>query len=258
MKMLHKNFSLQKIILDNIPPKKKIFFCSDLHLGSHTDTANSEAREQKIIQWLTHIEKTAYAIFFLGDIFDFWFEYEKVVPKGYIKFQAKIQALCHQKINIFFFTGNHDLWLGDYFKKELGVEVVKNMACLKVKEKKFLIGHGDDLVQNKLYQYTKKYIYQNKQCTWIFKKIHPDIGIKLAQYISGKKKKVEMIKNDPIFDCCKKKFSGSHYDYYLFGHIHYPYTSPIHKSQYYNVGDWLYHYSYGVYDGQIMKLVYFK
>ena len=256
------NFKLNHIILEDIPPKKKIFFCSDLHLGIHSTSLSAQKREEKVVKWLTTIESEAYAIFFLGDIFDFWFEYKYVIPKGFIKFQAKIQELSEQK-KIFFFLGNHDLWMESYFEKNLGIKIMKQMVVLTVNKKKILIGHGDDLIGSKIYQCIKKNIYNNNFCKWIFKNIHPDLGIKIALYISAKNRKKKLTinkKKDKIFHYCKYTISVLHnYHYYIFGHIHHPHTIEINQlSTYYNLGDWIEHYTYGEFDGKKMLLKKFQ
>jgi len=101
-------------------PGQKVFFASDFHLGA-PDYQSSRIREDKIVRWLSDIQDDAAAIFLVGDIFDFWFEYEKVIPRGFIRFISKITALRDRGIPIFFFTGNHDLWMKDYHWKSHGI-----------------------------------------------------------------------------------------------------------------------------------------
>ncbi len=250
----------EQISLDNIAEQKKIFFCSDLHLGRDTLLLLAQPREKIIVKWLESISQKAYAIFFLGDIFDFWFEYKHVIPHGSIRFQAKIQELVDQNVKIFFFTGNHDIWMDGYFEKYLGVKVIKNTAELKVNNTNFYIGHGDELINSKKYMFLKKYIYNNKFCRWLFKNIHPDIGITMAKYIiSQKKNKITTNNKDNIYFFCKNLSTYYHYDYYLFGHMHYPQVLKINSiSTYYNLGDWITHYSYGEFDGKRMYLKKFE
>jgi UDP-2,3-diacylglucosamine hydrolase len=133
----------------NFPLKgKKLYFASDFHLGA-PDEAQSKLREKRIIRWLDSIAADAAAIFLVGDIFDFWFEYGQVIPKGFIPFVSKISQLRDQGIPILFFTGNHDLWMKDYFTQELGIPVYHHPIELTVEGKRILVGHGDGLGHSK-------------------------------------------------------------------------------------------------------------
>src|SRR5690554_1453614 len=123
--------------------QQRVFFASDFHLGA-PDYTSSRQREAKIVRWLSHIQDDAAAIFLLGDIFDFWFEYEKVIPKGFIRFISKITDLRDRGIPIFFFTGNHDLWMRDYFTVELDIPVFSNPINMEINHKKFLVGHRSE------------------------------------------------------------------------------------------------------------------
>jgi len=128
----------------SLPSQKKIYFASDFHLGVPSNT-ESRTREQYIIRWLEQIKQDASAIFFVGDLFDFWFEYGKVIPKGFVRFQGKVAELSDQGLDIRFFTGNHDLWMRNYFKDELGVTIYREPIQIEIGGKIFLIGHGDGL-----------------------------------------------------------------------------------------------------------------
>ena len=121
---------------------KKIYFASDQHFGAPTPEA-SFPREQKFVAWLDEVKKDAEAIFLLGDLFDFWFEYQTVVPKGFVRVLGKLAEIRDSGIPIYFFVGNHDLWMNDYFEKELNIPVYHDNKEFTFNEKTFLIGHGD-------------------------------------------------------------------------------------------------------------------
>jgi UDP-2,3-diacylglucosamine hydrolase len=127
-----------------IPPDKKIYFLSDFHLGA-PDAQSSLIREKKIVSFLDHIQHDAAAIFIVGDIFDFWYEYKMVVPRGYVRLLGKLAELTDKGISIQFFVGNHDMWMKDYFQKELSIPVYFEPRTFEWNGKKFYIGHGDGL-----------------------------------------------------------------------------------------------------------------
>lgn len=169
----------------NIPEGKKIYFASDNHLGAPTRNESKE-REEKFVKWLDTIKNDAAAIFLLGDLFDFWFEYKTVVPKGYIRTLGKLAEISDLGIPIYFFVGNHDLWMNGYFEEELNIPVFHSPQIFTFNGKKFLIGHGDGLGPgDKGYKRMKK-VFTNKFCKWLFRWLHPDIGVRLAQYLSVK------------------------------------------------------------------------
>jgi len=246
----------------NLKENQKVFFASDFHLGT-PDHQTSRKREDKIIRWLKSIENEAAAIFLVGDIFDFWFEYEKVIPKGFIRFIGKIAQLRDRGIPIFFFTGNHDLWMRDYFTKELGIPVYHNPITIEINHKNMLIGHGDGLGPgDDNYKLLKK-IFTNKFCQFLFKWLHPDIGITIAEKWSGSSRISNIAKNEDSFkgneewlwQYCKEVEKKMHFDYYIFGHRHLPLELPVgKKSKYINLGEWVSQFTYGVFDGNELTL----
>lgn len=127
-----------------LPANKKLYFASDFHLGA-PDEKLSLIREKKIIQWLDKMAADAAAIFLVGDIFDFWFEYKKTIPKGFVRLQGKLAELSDTGIPIHLFTGNHDMWMNDYLGKELGIIVHKDPIQVEVNDQLFYVGHGDGL-----------------------------------------------------------------------------------------------------------------
>ncbi len=241
---------------------KKVYFASDFHLGA-PDQKTSKQREEKIIRWLNEIEPEAAAIFLVGDIFDFWFEYEKVVPKGFVKFLGKLADLRDKQIPICFFTGNHDLWMDDYFTEELDIPVHHHPIELTIENKKLLIGHGDGLGPgDRQYKVLKK-IFTNTFSQWLFKWLHPDIGIRLAHKWSKNSRIGNLAKNEHEFKgdeewlwkYCQHVEKSKHFDYYIFGHRHLALDLPVgNAARYYNLGEWVTQNSYGVFDGETFQL----
>jgi len=245
-----------------IPDGKKIYFSSDNHLGAPTHE-KSIPREKKFVAWLDEIKGDAAAIFLLGDLFDFWFEYKKVVPKGFTRTLGKLAEISDAGIPIYYFVGNHDLWMNGYFEEELNIPVFHKSQEFFFNKTSFFIGHGDGLGPgDKGYKRMKK-IFTNSFSKWLFRWLHPDLGVRLAQYMSVKNKLIsgdedEMFlgeDNEWLVQYCKRKLQENHRDYFVFGHRHLPLEIDLKpNSKYFNLGDWINYYTYGVFDGDRFEL----
>jgi UDP-2,3-diacylglucosamine hydrolase len=241
---------------------KKIYFASDQHFGAPT-VALSKIRERKFVNWLDSIKKDADILFLLGDLFDFWFEYKRAVPKGFIRVLGKLAELRDRGIEIHFFVGNHDLWMDDYFEKELDIPVYHKPKEFSFGNKLFFIGHGDGLGPgDKGYKRMKK-LFTNPFSKWLYRWLHPDIGIRLAHYLSVKNKLISgdedvvYLGDDKewLVQYCKKKLMEKHYDFFMFGHRHLPLEIQISENvKYINTGDWISHFTYAVFENQELVL----
>ena len=244
----------------------KIYFASDQHFGAPTPEL-SFPREQKFINWLDEIKQDAAAIFLLGDLFDFWFEYKTVVPKGFIRVLGKLAEIKDAGIPVYFFVGNHDLWMDHYFEKELNIPVYFDNQEFTFNGKTFLIGHGDGKGPGDLGYKRMKKVFTNPISKWLFRWLHPDIGVKLAHYLSVKNKLIsgaEDVKflgeeNEWLVQYAKRKLETKHYDFFVFGHRHLPMTIDVsEKSKYINLGDWIGYFTYGVFNGATFELKEYK
>jgi UDP-2,3-diacylglucosamine hydrolase len=245
---------------------KCIYFASDFHLGV-PDYKTSREREARIVDWLTFIEPTAQEIFLVGDIFDFWFEYKHVIPKGFVRLQGKIAELVDKGIPVHFFTGNHDMWMFDYFPKELGVSMFREPIERTWNNKTFVIGHGDGLGPgDRNYKFLKR-VFAARWSQWCFARIHPNFGIGLANFWSRKSRaatgstdeKFLGEENEWLVIHCKEELKKKHTDYFIFGHRHLPMEIDLgNNSKYINLGEWLKYDTYGVFDGIEVKLNNFK
>jgi len=246
-----------------IPEGKKIYFASDNHLGAPTKEA-SLPREKKFVAWLDHVKKDAAAIFLLGDLFDFWVEYKNVVPKGFTRTLGKLAEIADSGIPIYYFVGNHDLWMDGYFEEELNIPVYHKPKEFTFNNKTFFIGHGDGLgPHDKGYKRMKK-VFTNPICQWLFKRIlHPDFAMRIGQYMSVKNKLIsgdddaKFLGNDEewLVQYCKRKLEDKHRDFFVFGHRHLPLDIDLeNNAKYVNLGDWIQYYTYGVFDGENMIL----
>ena len=238
---------------------KKVYFASDQHFGAPTPE-KSKDREAKFVRWLDEIKKDAQVLFLMGDLFDFWHEWDFVVPKGYIRVLGKIAELIDSGIEIYFFVGNHDLWMRDYFEKELNIPVYFEKKYFLINEKNFLLAHGDGLGPgDKGYKRMKK-VFTNPFAQWCFKwLIHPDLAMKMAIYLSTKNKLIsgeddkQFLGEDKEFLIiyAKEKLKKEKIDYFVFGHRHLPMILELNEfSKYVNLGDWISYFTYGVYDGE--------
>ena len=274
--------------LINLQKDKKIYFASDFHLG-YPDHQTSLARERKVVAWLDSIKSDAQVVFLVGDIFDFWFEYKNVVPKGFVRLLGKLAELSDSGIEIIVFAGNHDIWMFDYFTKELGIKVYREFQEYSVNSNQLAVGsqpqnqsqitnnqqerlpspitsfyvvHGDGLGPGDFgYKYLKK-VFESKLSQWAFGWIHPHAGISLATWWSGSRKDEERIKrelqfrgeNEWLWSFAKEQETLKHHDFYIFGHRHLLLDLPVNdNSRYINLGQWAYDdensYHFAVFDG---------
>lgn len=237
-----------------VPKQQKIYFVSDVHLGI-PDAEKSLIREKKLVHWLEHVRKDASEIYLLGDIFDFWFEYKTVIPKGYTRLLGKIAEITDSGIPVHFFTGNHDLWVFSYFEKELGVIMHTKPEERIINGKLFFIAHGDGLgTKDTGYKLLKK-ILINPLSIKLFSFLHPGFGTGLALFFSRKSRMANESKDEIFLGeqkewhilFCKQMITEKDYDYFIMGHRHLPMEYPIgEKAKYINTGDWVYNFSYVV------------
>jgi len=246
----------------------RTYFASDFHLGT-TGKVSSKEREAQIVRWLTQIQEDAAAIYLVGDIFDFWFEYKRVIPKGYTRFLGKLAELRDMNIPIYFFTGNHDMWMFGYFEEELGIPVYRKPIIRTINNKTFFIGHGDGLGPSDHNYKRLKKVFQNKTCQWLFERLHPNFGIGLAEMMSKRSRKHDPVVEHYLGD--EKEWLVAYanrkteqleqpIDYFIFGHRHLTIKMLLNNdhSQYINIGEWLHANSYGVLDGNDVQICFFE
>jgi UDP-2,3-diacylglucosamine hydrolase len=242
----------------------KIYFASDFHFGV-PDHALSREREDLVVSWLEEIRKDAAEIYLIGDVFDFWFEYSAVIPKGFIRFQGKLAELADSGIKITLFKGNHDMWMFDYFVKELGIQVISDELILERNGKKFYLHHGDGLGPGDAKYKILKKIFRSTFCQWLFARIHPNFGVRIAKKWSkysrlqnNQKEEFQDLSKEWLVSHCKELLLKEHYDFLIFGHRHLPLDVQLGNSRYINLGEWMNFNSYAVFDGENLELRYFK
>jgi UDP-2,3-diacylglucosamine hydrolase len=245
-----------------LPTGKKVYFLSDFHLGS-PDYKSSLQREKIIVSFLDSIKNEAAAIFIVGDMFDFWFEYKHVTPKGYVRLLGKLAEITDSGIPIHFYVGNHDMWMRGYFEKELNIPVYFESKSFEFSGKKFYIAHGDGLGPGDHGYKMMKSVFRNPICQFLFGILHPAIGIGLANFFSRKSRK-KTGNSDEVFlgeekewlvIYAKEVLAKEHYDYFIFGHRHLPLDIKLNdSSRYINLGDWIKYFTYAVFDGTTIEL----
>ncbi len=248
--------------------KKNIYFVSDCHFGVPNYEA-SLIREKKFIQWLDVIQKDAQEIYLLGDIFDFWFEYKRVVPKGYVRLLGKLAEITDKGIPVYYFRGNHDMWMFDYFPKELNIPLFRDPQVRTFFGKKFFIAHGDGLGPgDKGYKFLRR-IFSSRFLQWMFARLHPNFAIGLGLYFSNKSRYARGdedlhfhghdTEKERLIAFAKETLKQKKIDFFIFGHRHLPIDIKLDEhSRYINIGDWLHHFSYGVFDGENFEIKKFE
>lgn len=239
-----------------LKPSKKIYFASDFHFGI-PDYKTTREREVRVCKWLDDIKTDAQQIYLLGDLFDSWMEYKRVVPKGSVRFFGKLAELSDAGIDLIIFTGNHDLWVTDYFEVELKAKVYHDPITCELGGKRFHLGHGDGLVKQEGIYKMMKAVFRHPVSRFIYRQLHPDLGLRLADFFSrlGPKHKYEEQKMLPAEQeyqliYANELLKTSHYDYFIFGHRHLPCTLKLNDSStFINLGDWISFDTYAVFDG---------
>lgn len=245
---------------------KNIYFASDIHFGI-PNADSSFQREKLFIAWLDEILPNCEALFLVGDVFDFWFDYNKVVPKGFVRVLAKLASFTDRNIPVHYFKGNHDMWLSGYFEKELGFIIHDDNYIFETNGFKFFVGHGDGKGPGDFkYKFLKK-LFRNPLSKFFFKWIHPDLGMALAHFWSTRSRfttgsseeKFLGEEREWLIQYCKRKEEKEKSDFYIFGHRHLAIEFNINEhAKYINLGDWLRYQSYAVFDGKETKLFYFS
>ena len=247
---------------------KKIYFASDFHLGVDVKLTSRD-REKLIVKWLDSIKNDASEIYILGDVFDFYFEYKTVVPKGNVRLLGKLAEISDSGIPIYFFTGNHDMWIFNYFEDELGIKTYRKPIKKEILGKTFFLGHGDGLGPgDKGYKFIKK-VFANRFAQWLFERLHPNFGIGLANFWSNSSRNNHKVDESKFLGeekvwviqfCNEKLHVEPEIDFFIFGHRHLLIDHVLEngKSRYINTGEWMVKPSYAVFDGVELRIKYYE
>nr|WP_295930033.1 UDP-2,3-diacylglucosamine diphosphatase [uncultured Dyadobacter sp.] len=254
-----------------LKPGRRIYFSSDYHLGVPTASASRD-RERLIVAWLESIRTDAQVIFLVGDIFDFWFEYRRAVPKGFVRLLGKLAELADEGIELIIFTGNHDMWMSGYLTEELGAAIYRNPVNFTITSesgtKELLVGHGDGLGPgDHTYKFLKK-VFENSFFQWLFRVVHPDVGMWIATAWSRRSRLANVNKGEERFlgedkewllIYCREVESALHHDFYIFGHRHLTLDMQVAaNARYINLGEWVTQQYYAAFDGKNVNLLKFS
>lgn len=235
---------------------KKIFFFSDVHLGLH-DAQREKEKEQRLLSFLTYVQAHAEQVIILGDLFDYWFEYKYVIPRGYHHVLSKLGMIVESGIKVHYLAGNHDFWLKDFFPKDLGIPVHKDPIALELYGKKFFLHHGDGLALHDTGYLILKKILRNPVSIFLYSLLHPDWTAPIARGSSRTSREYTGNKDygetDGMLQFAAKKIHEG-YDFVVMGHRHKPFEQNIDGGRYINLGDWITYNTYGEFDGTTFEL----
>ena len=246
--------------------KGKIYFVSDVHLGAPAFKNNHE-REILFARWLDSINNDVQELYLMGDIFDFWWEYKKVVPRGFTRILGRIADLTDRGIPVYFFPGNHDLWVFDYLPEETGVVVYRKEVIKEFNGKKFFLAHGDGLDAEDVGYLRLKKIFTNRKLQWLFSRLHPNFALMIAHKWakSSRTSKLEKgeekfnVNTDGIYGFALDYLKKESIDYYIFGHRHEMADIQMNeKTRFILLGDWITNFSFGIFDGEKFELKKYK
>ncbi len=241
--------------------KGKIYFVSDVHLGAPA-LSNNHERELRFARWLDSINDDVKELYLMGDIFDFWWEYKKVVPRGFTRILGRIASIADRGIPVYFFPGNHDLWVFDYLPSELGVIVHRQEIVKEIEGKKFFLAHGDGLDESDVGYIRLKKIFTNRKLQWLYSRLHPNLALHIAHKWSKSSRTAKFEKEDEfnvnvdgMYKFAENFLKKEQVDYFIFGHRHQMVNTPMNENtNFVLLGDWIKSFSYGVFDGDKFEL----
>jgi len=256
---------IQQVTKLTLPKDKKAYFASDFHLGLYPYEKSAQ-REKVIVQWLDLIKQDAGALFLVGDIFDYWYEYKKVSARGFVRFLGKICEFTDKGIPVYFFTGNHDVWVFDYLPSETGVQVFYNPIEIEINDRSFIIGHGDGVGPNDSGYKILRGIFHNKILQFLFSRLHPNFTYwighswsKHSRYSKGLSEPFYGVDKEFNILYAKDYLTHKHIDYFIFGHRHIPMDIKLNESsKLINLGEWIFSNTYAVFDGNNLDLTSYR
>lgn len=243
---------------------KRTYFLADAHLGSWV-IKDPRAHEMRLVNFLDSIKNDAEAVYLLGDMFDFWYEYKRVVPKGFVRFLGKLAELVDMGVKVHFFIGNHDIWTFDYLEKEVGLIVHRAPEEVTIHGKNFFLGHGDGLYDKSIGFKIIRWIFHNRPLQIWYQWIPPRIGQKFGYWWSQSNRKGEKElpylgeNKEHLILFAKDHSETNNIDYYVFGHRHILLDLQLKKkNRILILGDWFKTFSYAVFDGKEIGLEQFE
>ncbi len=231
------------------------YFASDVHLGAG-DPAAARVVERRFVAWLDRVGRDAEAIFLLGDIFDFWFEYRRVVPKGFVRTLGKIAELTDRGVRVVFLTGNHDMWVRDYFAAECGMEVWCAPRVVELAGQRIFLAHGDNMkIDGRPILKLMNTVFRSRTVRFLFSwLLHPDCAIRFGRWWSGRSRKSHTAEElgdritEPLVAYAREYAAEPRPDCFLFGHMHHPRDYAAEGLRVLFLGEWEHDPVYAVLD----------
>jgi UDP-2,3-diacylglucosamine hydrolase len=246
-------------------PSGKIYFASDFHLGNRY-LANPADVEKKLVQWLDRIKTDAIAVYLLGDLFDYWYEYKYVVPRGHVRFLGKLAELSDRGIEVHLFVGNHDIWMFDYLPKEIGAVIHRKPLMVQLLGKNFFLGHGDEVGYRPLAYRFIQGIFRNRLCQFLYATIHPrwtfgfarrwSLNSRKSGLAAGRLKEMQARQIKALEEFALS-YLHTHPDihFFMFGHLHTLTDKALTpQTRLLITGDWMQYFSYAEWDGEQLAL----
>jgi UDP-2,3-diacylglucosamine hydrolase len=252
-------------MINSLKKGKKIYFVSDAHLGL-PPAADSRIREMLLVNWLEEKKRDAAAFYLMGDIFDYWFEYKKVVPRGFVRLLGKLAEITDGGIPVYFFTGNHDVWVFNYLPEEVGLNIIRKPVSHIINGKKFYLAHGDGLGPSEYSYKLLKKIFTSPVLQWLYARIHPNSATgfahrwsKKSRFSKGNYTSWLGEEKEHLIIHSKSIEEKEHFDFYIYGHRHVPRETRINDdSIVIYLGDWFVNFTYAEFDGEEVSLRYYK
>lgn len=236
--------------------EKSIYFISDAHLGAH-DQKTEKRKEEKLLSFLEDVKAEGEVLYVLGDLFEFWFEYQDSMPKHYFRILSKLEEITDAGIEVNYVVGNHDFWLGDFLAKYLGIRIYKQGLTVSHQGKSIFLIHGDGLAKKDVGYRILRKVLRNPVCIWLYRLLSPDIAIPLAKWVAGRSREHTQRRKKHYLEDYQKyaqeKIKQGH-DVVIMGHTHHPEFVNLEKGTYINLGDWFENFSYAVLTNQGFKL----
>lgn len=233
------------------------YFFSDAHLGMSQHKSEKQ-KEEKLLKFFDHVATSGESLYIVGDLFDFWFEYRTVIPRGYMRILGALNQLRELGKEVHYIAGNHDFWMRDFLSKELNIQVHFEPLDTTIYGKRFYLHHGDGLAKDDSgYRFLKR-IFRNRFNIFLYSMLHPDLGIPFAKWISSLSRNHSAstgIPDDSEYrEQAMKKFQQG-FDYVVFGHLHYPVVQMYGEKTYVILGDWIEYFTYALFDGYDLQLM---
>ncbi|HXF48647.1 MAG TPA: UDP-2,3-diacylglucosamine diphosphatase [Verrucomicrobiae bacterium] len=233
-----------------------IYFVSDLHLGAGTPS-EEERKKEKFIRFLQFVRQNGKALYIVGDLFDFWFEYKNAIPKTELELLVALKNLTLMNVPVVYLAGNHDFWHRDFFAKYLGVKIEKGDVVLNHEGKKIFVTHGDGKARSDWGYRIIKVLFRHPVNVWLYRLLPVDWAFPLARLVSGSSRRWSEQRGKeqlPEYEAFARQKFAEGFDAVILAHSHWPELKAVEGRTILNIGDFMHHFTYGVLRGREFQL----